>query len=140
MVLDSSMRVVQRLWCTSPFSVDDQIDSIIALLRASPTDLKDGMSPALLTFSVKTQEVKWTPWSACSMLPVCTVRWLIARSRALMTSWESWEVSTVYAIILRLQVSMMDQQCTFPWHVGCSVLSLTKSSFSRDRAKQRSTR
>ena len=42
--------------------------------------------------------------------------------------------------ILRLQVSITQQQKTFPSLVGCSVMSTTHSSLRRERAKRRSTR
>ena len=44
--------------------MDDQKLSIIALSNASPTDPKDGISPASRTRSVKDHEVNWTPWLA----------------------------------------------------------------------------
>lgn len=52
--------VLQNLRLSSSFCTCDRNDSIIALSRASPTELKEGMGPALRTFLVNAQKVNGT--------------------------------------------------------------------------------
>ena len=60
---DNWICLIQCLRFSSSSWIDDQNDFIIALSNASPTESNEGMRPAERTFSVKTQDVNWTPWS-----------------------------------------------------------------------------
>lgn len=57
-----------------------------------------------------------------------------------MTNWEFRTVSIYYPTMLRVQVPITQQQCTFPSRVGFSVTSLTLSTLGRNRANRSSTR